>query len=313
MAEYTDRKTVDVLIPTYRPGKELEQLLEMLERQTYPLKHIRIVNTEQELWNFGVEERHPRVLVRHISREEFDHGGTRAAMAGESDSDILVFMTQDAVPQNKYLIEELVRALEADNVRAAYARQLPAVDCTEAERFTRMFNYPPKSRIKTQKDLPVLGIKTFFCSNVCAAYDRETYLQLGGFVKRTIFNEDMIYASRVIRGGYAIAYAASAKVTHSHNYTCSQQFHRNFDLGVSQAEYPEVFQGIPSEGEGIRLVRATASHLIAQHKWMELPELFFQSVSKYAGYFLGKRYKKLPEKLILRWTASPNYWRKSQK
>ena len=39
----------------------VRQLLEMLERQTYPLKHIRIVNTEQELWNFGVEERHPRV------------------------------------------------------------------------------------------------------------------------------------------------------------------------------------------------------------------------------------------------------------
>lgn len=309
--ENTEKKSVDVLIPSYRPGKELERLLEMLEKQTYLPANIRIVNTDQSLWNFGIEERHPRILVRHIPKEAFDHGGTRAAMARESSSDILVFMTQDAVPQNKYLIEELVRALEPANVKAAYARQLPAEDCTEAERFTRLYNYPPKSRVKTKRDLSTLGIKTYFCSNVCAAYERETYEMLGGFVERTIFNEDMIYASRVIQAGYGIAYAASAKVIHSHNYTCGQQFHRNFDLGVSQAEYGEIFRGIPSEGEGIRLVRETAAHLISQHRWLELPELFFQSASKYAGYFLGKRFRKLPSKLILRCTASPGYWDKT--
>ncbi len=34
------------------------------------------------------------------------------------------------------------------------------------------------------------------------------------------------------------------------------------------------------------------------HIWL-IPGLFLQSASKYAGYFLGKRYKKLPEKMIL--------------
>lgn len=57
----------------------------------------------------------------------------------------------------------------------------------------------------------------------------------------------MIYAGRLIQEGYAVAYAADAKVIHSHNYSCMQQFHRNFDLGVSQAEHPEIFAGVPSE------------------------------------------------------------------
>ena len=51
-------------------------------------------------------------------------------------------------------------------------------------------------------------------------------------MEKTIFNEDMIYAADLIHAGYGIAYAADAKVVHSHNYSCSQQFHRNFDLGV---------------------------------------------------------------------------------
>lgn len=302
-------KSVEVLIPTYRPGIELEELLNKLENQTYPLKNIKIVNTDRSLWDFGIEERHPRIRVSHISREAFDHGGTRRKMAGESNSDIMVFMTQDAVPANEFVIEALVRALEQPKVRAAYARQLPNEECREGEKYTRLFNYPPKSRIKTKADLPELGIKTYFCSNVCAAYDKKTYEELGGFVEKTIFNEDMIYASKVIKAGYGIAYAASAKVVHSHNYTCSQQFHRNFDMGVSQAQYPEVFEGVPAEGEGIRLVKKTAGHLISQHMWLALPELFAQSVCKYAGYRMGKRYRKLSQKTVLRCTMNPGYWK----
>ena len=40
----------------------------------------------------------------------------------------------------------------------------------------------------------------------------------------------MIFAGKLIQKGYAIAYVADAKVVHSHNYTNSQQFHRNFDM-----------------------------------------------------------------------------------
>nr|MBU9870570.1 glycosyltransferase family 2 protein [Blautia sp.] len=102
------------------------------------------------------------------------------------------------------------------------------------------------------------------------------------------------------------------RVYHSHNYTCMQQFHRNFDLGVSQAEHPEVFEGVPSEGEGIRLVKKSMAYLLKTgHIWL-IPGLFLQSASKYAGYFLGKRYKKLPEKMIRSCTMNPEYWKKNK-
>lgn len=201
---------------------------------------------------------------------------------------------------------------ENEKVGAAYARQLPKSDCGFLEKYTRSFNYPSESCLKTEKDLATRGIKTYFCSNVCAAYDHKIYNEIGGFPEHAIFNEDMIYAGWMVKKGYGVAYVAEARVYHSHNYSCAQQFHRNFDLGVSQAEHPEIFEGVPSEGEGIRLVKKSMAYLTKTgHIWM-IPGLFFQSASKYAGYFLGKRYKKLSEKLILSCTMSPEYWKKKK-
>ena len=302
-------KITDVIIPAYHPGSEFETLLDRLEKQDYPINKILIMNTEEEYWNRDWETRHPIVEVHHLTKPEFDHGGTRKKAAEISQAEILVFMTQDAIPCDRHLLRNLVTALtKDDNIGAAYGRQLPKKDCGFVERYTRSFNYPETSSVKTAEDLQVYGIKTFFCSNVCAAYRKEIYDKLGGFVERTIFNEDMIYAGNLIKAGYGIAYAADAKVLHSHNYSCMEQFHRNFDLGVSQAEHPEIFEGVPSEGEGIRLVKRSLGYLIRTgHFWL-IPQLIWQSGMKYAGYFLGKRYRKLPRKVVLACTMSPYYW-----
>ena len=84
-------------------------------------------------------------------------------------------------------------------------------------------------------------------------------------MRHTIFNEDMIFAARLIQSGRAVAYCAQARVIHSHNYSSIQQFHRNFDLGVSQADHPEVFDCVKSESEGIRMVKQTAGYLSLIH------------------------------------------------
>ena len=163
--------------------------------------------------------------------------------------------------------------------------------------------------VKTKEDLDRLGIKTFFCSNVCAAWRREKYLELGGFVKHTIFNEDMILAGTMIKQGGKIAYCAKAKVIHSHNYSAFQQFRRNFDLAVSQTMYPEVFGGIRSESEGIKLVKKSLSYCIKIGKPWLMIQVVTQSAGKLLGYKMGQRYRSLPMWLILRCTMSPSFWR----
>ena len=305
-----ENKTVDVIIPAYHPGKEFATLIKRLEKQSVSIHRIIVMNTEESMWNKEWEKLSDAMEVHHLTKEEFDHGGTRARAAELSDADVMVFMTQDAMPADRELLAELLKALDQEeNIAAAYARQLPNAECSFVERYTRAFNYPDTSLVKTKADLDKYGIKTFFCSNVGAAYKKDIYEKQGGFVRRTIFNEDMIYAGGLIQAGYGIVYAAEARVIHSHNYNCMQQFHRNFDLGVSQAEHPEIFEGVPSEGEGMRLVKKTLAYLIHSGRIWLIPGFVLQCAGKYAGYLAGKKFRKLPKKFILWCTMSPNYWK----
>ncbi|HIR27680.1 MAG TPA: glycosyltransferase family 2 protein [Candidatus Choladousia intestinigallinarum] len=302
------KPSIDVIIPVYKPDSGLRQLLKGLMEQTLLPEHILLVNTEESYFDPSVLEGIRNVQVIHIKKREFDHGGTRHMAAGMLSGEFLLFMTQDAQPADGRLLEELYRPFSQERVSVSYARQKPKPGCRETERYTRSFNYGGTDRIKTKEDLPELGIKTFFCSNVCAMYRREDYEAMGGFPRPAIFNEDMIFAGRAIMKGKAVAYCSRAVVLHSHNYTGIQQFKRNFDLGVSQADHPEVFETVPSESEGIRLVKQTAGYLIKRRKPWLLPGLVYQSGCKYLGYRMGKRYRKLPLWVIRRCTASVSYW-----
>lgn len=303
---------VDVIIPTYKPGKEFEKLIGRLQKQEYPIHKIIIINTRTDIFPDELDRSNYEIEITHIEPDQFDHGGTRNMGAGMSDADIVVYMTQDAIPVDEKLIGTFAKIFEENpDIGIAYGRQLPRKECNIIERYTRRFNYPEKSLIKTKEDLPKLGIKTFFCSDVCAAYRRNYLLSAGGFEDPTIFNEDMIFAGKRIYAGDKVAYVAEAKVIHSHNYTGRQQFHRNFDLAVSQTQHPEVFEGVPSEGEGIRMVKATAKYLVRNGYPWKVFMLVYQSGCKYIGYFLGKRYEKLPMWLILKCTSSRKYWKNS--
>lgn len=304
---------VDVIIPVYKPGAEFVKLIEKLEHQTVPVRRILLFNTEQKYWSaFEYEtprrNRYENVRVWHISKREFDHGKTRREAVKKSGTGIFVMMTQDAVPADEFLLEKLIAPLGERDVAVSYARQLPREDAGPVERFTRAFNYPPESRIKSADDISKLGIKTFFCSNVCAAYRRDIYDKQGGFVRRAIFNEDMIYAAGCIKAGYRIAYAADARVIHSHQYTNKEQFHRNFDIGVSQAEHPEVFGSVPSESEGIQLVKRTAAYLKETGEDKLILPMYITSIYKFLGYRLGKNHKRLSFRRIMKYTMNKEYW-----
>lgn len=313
---------VDIIIPTYRPNDTFCLLLQKLQEQTFVVHRVILLNTEKDLWEAALEKYPieetlhalpcPYTLL-HLSKEEFDHGGTRMQGASISDADVALFMTQDAMPADRLLVEHLVHSLDSTDhgegtVAVAYARQLPNETCSVVERYTRQFNYPDTGRVKRREDIPELGIKTFFCSDVCAAYRKDIFQELGGFDAPVIFNEDMFFAAKAVMAGYGVEYAAAARVIHSHNYTVRQQFHRNFDLAVSQTMHPEIFRQVSSEAEGMKLVKSTAKYLCSIGKPYLIWELFWQCAGKYAGYWMGKHYRKLGRKCILRCTMNRDYW-----
>jgi len=202
-------------------------------------------------------------------------------------------------------------ALPDGRIAMCYARQVARKSDSELEKFTRTFNYPEQSFVKSASDIEKLGIKAFFASNVCCAYNRDLYESIMGFEPTAIFNEDMLYAAKAMQHGYLIAYASDAKVVHSHNYSAIQQFHRNFDNGMSQAMHPEIFQNIKSESEGKKLVSQTAVHLLKTGRGLEIIRLVWQSAFKYMGYRMGKNFEKYPYAKIHRYAMNKTYVEKN--
>lgn len=304
--------SVDIIIPTYKPGEKFDELINRIQKQTIRPKRIYVINTEEKYFDSSKYKDITNMRVIHISKEIFDHGGTRNFAAGLSDADFIMFMTDDAVPVDPYLIEKLAEPFADENIAVSYGRQMANKKAGEVEKYTRTFNYPSKSMVKTKADLDRLGIKTYFCSNVCAMYRRNIYNEMDGFVTKTIFNEDMIMAAKIINQGYSIAYAAGAKVIHSHKYTYWQQFTRNFDLAVSQKQYSHIFGNVKSESEGIRLVKDTIRHLRDVKKAYLIPDLILQSGFKYMGYKAGSNYKRLPKSLIVKFSMNKEYWKENE-
>ncbi len=311
-----ENRMIDIIIPIYKPDRGLFVLLDRLKEQSVPIHRIILMNTGREHFEELIKEsdftrRYPNAQVHHLEKRDFDHGGTRHEAVGHSEAEVFVMMTQDAVPADRHLVERLTESLKG-TMAVSYARQLPDAASSEFEKASRRFNYPDASRVKTMEDLAELGVKTFFCSNVCAAYKRNIYEELGGFVRHTIFNEDMLYAAKAMKAGYGIAYEARAQVIHSHNYTNLQQLRRNFDLGVSQAQHPEVFGLAASESEGRRLVEETWRYLKERKRLYRFPGFCLQCAFKYAGYLLGKHYRSLTQSLVLQITTNREYWREER-
>ena len=313
------QKCIDVVIPAYYPGSRLAGILDMLERQRTQIRAIRLINTEEAGWKAFLADQsadeasflavHPKLTVEHIRQADFDHGSVRnRGWRACTGADYCLCMTQDALPEGEDLVTNLLEGFQREDCAVCYARQLPNPGEEYAEVVTRQINYPEVSAYKCAADRERLGIRTYYCSDVCAVYRRDVLEELGGFNEPMIFNEDMVFAARAMEKGYCVYYAAKARVFHSHHYTAAKQFGRNFDLGVSQAQHPEGFAGLHSEGTGVGYAKAVLAALLKRGQVGASFVFAARCAARLLGYRLGKAYEKLPAGLVRRLSASPWYW-----
>ena len=285
---------LSVIIPTLNAAKELPGLLDMLEKQSVRADEIIVVDSASDDDTVKICKADNSVKLIQIERKDFDHGKTRDMALRESKGDIVVFLTHDALPADEYLLENLIKPIiNEKSIALSAGRQLPKPDSTHMERLVREFNYPEQSRIRSKEDLAELGIKTFFCSDVCCAYNKAIYLELGGFDYPLKTNEDMFYAAKVIHAGYRISYTADAMVYHSHNFTLKEQYRRNYIQGY-EIEKRKDFLNVGSyQGEGMKLVRFVSARLLKKGHLLSFIRFFFDCCARKLGHSAGsKAYRK---------------------
>ena len=303
---------IAIVIPVFRPDGRLKMCIERLLRQSVMPDRI-LLNVlyenpvDREIPEVYMDE---RIEVRYTPREEYDRAGSRDTILRELDSDIVIFMVQTAIPQNRYLVEKLTEPFKEKRTAVVYGRHMTDDECSPIECCVRQFNYPPKGMTKSLEDAGKLGIRTFFNSNVCAAYRRRAYLETEGFGKRMIAREDMLAARRLLEKGWQAVYAPEAEVIYYRNDDLHGLWKRNFDIGVAHAEHPEMLENTKPGKEGVRLVRVTSALLRQNHMEEYLGEVLTRSIVRYLAYQLGRNYERLPEGVVRKCSANKEYWEK---
>lgn len=258
---------ISLIIPALNAGKELGALLAAIRAQTVPPDEIIVVDSASDDDTRSVAEAAGAMLIP-IARGDFDHGGTRHMALERSSGDVVIFMTQDAMPADAHAIENLLAPLSDPQIAAVGGRQAPRADTRPFEALVRLHNYPEESRVWGAEAVETMGVRAFMISDVFAAYRREAYLQVGGFDRPIMTNEDMLMAQKLLAAGYRIAYAGDARVLHAHNLTLRQQFRRNYIVGRTMKRYEARFEHVQEMGTGMALARAVLAGLLREgHVW----------------------------------------------
>jgi len=299
---------ISLIIPTYNAEPYLHNLLKKLQKQTVSFELL-IIDSSSTDKTVEIANQYTKHVVS-IPTAEFDHGGTRTKAAKIVSGEVIVFLTQDALPCDGDTIEKFLKVFDNPTVGAAYGRQVPYEESSIFGKHLRYFNYPEVSHIRTLEDKDKYGIKTAFLSDSFAAYRRDSLEKIGWFKDDLIVGEDSYAGAKMILSEYTLAYCAEAKVYHSHSYTLLEEFKRYFDIGVFHKREHWILDIFgKAEGEGGKYIKSELKYLFKEHAYMQIPEFFIRNGMKYLGYKLGQHYNMLSSMLILKLSMHKKWWK----
>lgn len=217
-------KSIDIICPLYNAKENIKKLHNsLLKQKKVNIKEIKYIltestdNTEQFLKDNNIK-------YKEIRKKEFSHSLVREKAALESNADIVVFITQDIIIEKENWLYNLTNSIDNDIV-ATYSRQLTKYD--GIEKYTRLKNYPEKSRVVSKNDIDELGLKTFFFSDASSAVNREYFKRINGYDNKNLpISEDMYLAYKIIIDNKKIKYCADSEIIHSHRFTLKQLYDR---------------------------------------------------------------------------------------
>ena len=287
-----DRYTISLIIPTLNAGKQFQNLIDAVQKQTRKPDEILIVDSSSDDGSLDFLEEYDRDVIKNIriKKEEFDHGKTRDYALRQTKGDFIIFMTQDALPYDNYAFEYLIEKIEADDsIAAVCGRQIAYPFAKREEKLIRTFNYLDKTLQWSKEDIQHLGIKAFLISDVFAVYRRSSYLAVGGFDYPILTNEDMLIASKFLNYGYSLAYSADAIVYHSHDYTLKEEYLRNKKIGMTLEKYKDKFANMSEVGRGFDLVFFVSKNLLKRLHIISFVSFGLNCCARFLGNRCGRK------------------------
>jgi rhamnosyltransferase len=303
--------TISVVIPTKNGGLGLDRCLAAVREQRLDDEvEIVVVDSGSDDQTLAIARVH-QAAVLEIAPSEFSHGRARNQGVSRSTGEVLVFLSQDAIPVGSAWLGRLTRPLaEHPELAGVYGRQLAHPEARPPEQFFLDFLYGPRPRIQRASHAGELSMETTLFSNVNAAVPRWAWERFP-LAEDIIMSEDQDWSRRVLLAGCALAYEPEACVRHSHDYTLAAAFRRFFDSGVSAERSYLAGQELSRKvlrASALRYAREEVVWLArgGQRRW--IPYAAVYESAKLAGLVLGANHRRLPTRVKRRFSALPSHW-----
>ena len=281
---------ISVLIPTKNGGRPFVRCLEGIRSQDVEAE-VEIVVVDSGSTDGSVEQaRTHGAVVHEIPSAEFVHGATRNLAARISQGELLVFTSQDAIPDDASWLRSLTAPLADPEVAGVYGRQLAHADSAAAEHFFLDFMYGPNPRVQRLTSLAELSFERTLFSNVNSAM-RRTDWEANPFADDVEMSEDQEWSRRMLLQGKVIVYEPRAAVRHSHTYSLRVAYRRFHASGASSTR--SYMAGTTS---AVTLARAMTRYARAELLWLwrsgrrrDIPYTVVYELTKAFGLVAGLR------------------------
>ena len=296
---------ISVVIPVLNAEAYLDKLLAKLSSQK-PVAPMEIVLVDSMSKDRTREIAAKYANVRVVPVEKFSHGGARNLGAREAKGEILVLMTQDALPQDDSWLAKLIAPFSDPKVAATYSRQVPYPGANPMERYFLFTHFPPGDSVRREQREGDLGLGHVFFSNVAAAIRRDLLLKFP-FDEKIIMSEDQQVSRDLLKAGHAVVYQPESVVIHSHNYSLPVCFRRYFDSVYSLTQiFPKHDMG-ESAAMGFSYLFREMWHM-ARHHPAWLPYYLCYTACKTSGTLMGHFAEKMPRAWAQKMSLHRYYW-----
>ena len=245
------------------------------------------------------------VRMVQIPPEDFHHARTRNFAARLAQGQILVLLSQDAIPASENWLESMIKNFDDPQVGAVYGRQVPKPDSSLERRQALHAVYGDARVVKDPAHRNGLGYRFYHFSDANAAIRRSVWEKTQFPEDLKVF-EDLGLAKRVLDSGWKIVYEPKAAVIHSHDHNTVGLLKRYFDIGYTLKRL-KIWDAPGTRKSLLRdafsMLKGKIRHPRGDSAKRSVRNSLQQDFAKTLGMFLGLNENRLPLALKRRLSA----------
>lgn len=259
------------IVPTYNPGKDLDDLLKRLvsQRLDSPLEIVVIDSgstdgARETATSYGAK-------VLEIDTDSFNHGATRNQAIEASNGELIFLFTQDALPASEEYCRRLSLSVINEKADGGFARQVARPEAPPLVRrdVSQWLAGSCERRVCEIESMsafcqssPIDRYLSCVFDNVASLVRRETWKTIP--FPEAPYGEDLEWCFRVLSNGGRIVYEPEAEVIHSHERPPSYLYKRTL---IDHYRLYELF-GVRTVPSRARAMAGIVKKTLADWAWL---------------------------------------------